>query len=359
MNTSSAFRRTLAYFLLLPGLFFTSLAFGETDQTTAPIGKFFDPDNLEAASKAQDGAKTAREVMNQKKLFDAGKYKNMATDLFSKYQNSKVGLMTTLRKVQEKTSVILTKAQQRVDKWRTTVPKLRAYTRKTLRYADDSYDFAKTFELSDLWDIDRDFSKEMEWRIKNGRRLGLSIWDFLVSRVNQKGFLQGVESILFPDYGAELSKSSLKGFAYDDEPSESEKVPLFVLQESLNVLSTVQQMAEAELSPSEDAPGLSKQAYINHRLRSALFDPASGYTDQVSIRQDILNKQYEIAMRRSFVRDRIAELDLLWGKLAAGRLEAKEKTTKVIADEAGKLSGVRMDPDEWIYSRFGLQDKTP
>jgi hypothetical protein len=337
----------------------TISAHGETDQTTAPLGKFLDPDNLEAINKAQTGAQTTREAMQQKKLYDQGKYKDMAQAAFQKYQNSKVGLMATLRKVQQKTSAVLAKASQRVDKWRTTVPKIRAYARKTLRYADDSYDFAKTFEMSDLWDIDRDFSREMEWRIKHGRRLGLSIWDFLVARIERKDFLKGIEDILFPDYVKELNRHAMKGFNYTDEPSESEKVPLLVLQESLDVLGTVQQMAEAELSPSDEVPGLSRAQFLDHRIREALFDAKSGYTDQVSIRQDILNRQYEIATRRSLVRDRIARLDILWGKLAAGNLEAKERTTKVIADEIGKLSGVRIDPDAWIYSRFGLEDGMP
>jgi hypothetical protein len=344
--------------VILP-LLLLGLANSETDQTTAPVGKFFDPDNLEAVNKAQTGAQTTREAMQAKKLYDAGKYKDMLQNAFQKYQNSKVGLMATLRKVQQKTSAVISKAQQRVDKWRTTVPKLRSYARQTLRFADDSYDFAKTFEMSDLWDIDRDFSRELEWRIQNGRRLGFSIWDYLVARIDRKDFLQGIEGILFPDYTQELNRHALKGFVYEDAPSESDKVPILALQESLDVLASVQQMAEVELSPSEDAPAMSQAQFLDHRLSQALFDPKSGYTDQAAVRQDILNRQYEIATKRSLLRDRSARLDLLWGKLAAQKLEAKERTTKVLADEIGKLSGVKIDPDAWIYSRFGLEDGKP
>lgn len=342
---------------LLALVFVFRFVVAETDQTAAPIGKFFDPDNLESINKAQSGAQSAQEAMRAKKLYDQGKFKDMAQDLFSKYQNSKVGLMTHLSRVQKKIYNVLQKASQRVDKWRTTVPKIRAYAQKTQRYMDDSYDFAKTFELSDLWDIDRNFSKEMEWRLKQGRRLGLSIWDFLLSRIERKGFLEGIENILFPDYTEQLNRSALGGFVYLDDPSESERVPIFVLHESLNVLNTVQEMAEAEITPSEEAPGLTRQQFLDRRLREALFDTKAGYVDQVSLRQDILNRQYEIAVRRSLLKDKSAELDLLWGKLAAGRLENKEATTKIIATEVEKLSGVKLNPEEWIYSRFGLEDK--
>jgi hypothetical protein len=211
--------------------------------------------------------------------------------------------------------------------------------------------------MSDLWDIDRDFSREMEWRIRQGRRLGLSIWDFLVSRIDRKGFLESLEQILFPDYAEQLGRSGLFGFHYDDRPSEAEKVPLLVLHESLDVLATAQQMAESQLSSSEAAPDLSRQAFENHRIREALFDSRSGYTDQVALRQDILNKQYEIAVQRSLVRDKVARLELLWGKLAANKLETKERTTAAMATEIKALSGIELNPEAWILERFGLEDR--
>jgi hypothetical protein len=334
-------------------------AFAETDQTSAPIGEFIDPENLENIGKVQSGAEAARDAKRAKDLAGQGKYKDMAQAQFQKYQNSKVGLMTLIRKIQKKTHAVISKASERVDKWRTTVPKIRSYTRKTLRYADDSYDFATTFEMSDMWDIDRDFSREMEWRLGQGRRLGLSIWDFLVSRINREDFLMGIEGILFPDYVEILNRSALNGFHYVDEPSESEKVPLLVLHESLDVLNAVQQMAESQFSPSEVAPGLSRQQFDNHRIREALFDPRSGYTDQAALLQDIRNKQYEIAVQRSIVRDYTARLEILWGRLAAQKLEDKERATTAIAKEAGVLSGVELDPEAWILERFGLEDRKP
>lgn len=347
-----------AALLVLLGLLGRS-AFAETDQTSAPIGEFIDPENLENIGKVQSGAETARDAKRAKDLAGQGKYKDMVQAQFQKYQNSKVGLITVVRKIQKKTHAVIQKASERVDKWRTTVPKIKSYTRKTLRYADDSYDFARTFEMSDLWDIDRDFSREMEWRLRQGRRLGLSIWDFLVSRINREGFLKGIEAILFPDYVEQLNRSALKGFHYTDEPSGAEKVPIMVLHESLDVLNVVQQMAESQLSPSEVAPGLSRQQFDNHRIREALFDQRSGYTDQAALLQDIRNKQYEIAVQRSIVRDHMARLEILWGRIAAQKLEAKERATAAIAGEAGVLSGIDLNPEAWILERFGLEDRKP
>lgn len=337
--------------------FLARVAFAETDQTTAPLGEFFDPDNAENVNKVQSGAQTAKDAKKGKDLVSQGKYKDLLQEQFLKYQNSKVGLMNLIRKVQQKTHAVISKASEKVDKWRTTVPKIRAYTQKTLRYTDDTYDFAKTFEMSDLWDIDRNFSKEMEYRLRNGRRLGLSIWDFLLSRIDRKGFLEGVEGILFPNYMESLGRSGLFGFNYDDRPSEAEKVPLLVLHESLDVLATAQQMAESQLSPSEIAPDLSRQQFENHRIREALFDARSGYTDQVALRQDILNKQYEITVQRSLVKDKVAQLEILWGKLAAQKLENKERATAAMGKEIKALSGIELDSEAWILERFGLEDK--
>src|SRR6185369_2118806 len=104
-QTITRLRLRVLSLAILP-LLFLALAYGETDQTTAPVGKFFDPDNLEAANKAQTAAQSTREAMQAKKLYDAGKYKDMLQNAFLKYQNSKVGLMATLRKVQQKTSAV-------------------------------------------------------------------------------------------------------------------------------------------------------------------------------------------------------------------------------------------------------------
>ena len=345
-------------------LVWVCLAFGsgiaqEVDQTSAPVGQFFDPDNLENLGKMQSAAQTARDAQKGKELIKKGKYKEVVTDQFSKYQNSKVGLMNIIRNFQKKAYKVITLVSTRVDKWRTTVPKIRSYTQRTLQYVDDSYNFATTFEMSDIWDIDRDFSQELEHRMKRGTRLGTSIWDFLVSRIESRPFLEGLEKILFPDYQGVLHDKSLRGFQYDDEPSKMEKVPIFVINECLNTMGIVKQISEAQLSPHPDAPGVTRQQYDNQRIRQALFNPSSGYTDQLALKQDLLNKQYEIATQRSILKDKIAYLEILWGQVAAQNIERKELQTAAAARELSTLVHLDLDPDTWVFEKFGMSGGRP
>jgi len=331
----------------------------EVDQTSAPLGQFFDPDNLDNINKLQGAASAAKDTKKGVELAKDGKYKDVAVDAFSKYQNSKVGLMNIIQNYQKKASKIINLVSERVDKWRTTVPKIRAYAQKTLQYADDSFNFAKTFEMSDLWDIDRDFSKEMEYRLKKGQILGTSIFDFLMSRVESKPFLEGLERILNPDYQETLSKSALRGFHYDDVPSKMEKVPIFVLNECMNTMGVVKQITEGQYAPAKDAPALTQQQYDNKRIREALFDPGSGYTDQISLRQDILNKQYEIATQRAILKDKIAYLEILWGQVAAQKIEQKELMTAAATREIEHLANLDLNPDTWVFDKFGLAEPKP
>lgn len=331
----------------------------EVDQTSAPVGQFMDPENLENISKIQGAASTAKDAKKGTDLVKEGKYKDMVTDQFSKYQNSKVGLMNIIRNVQKKAHKVITLVSNRVDKWRTTVPKIRSYTQRVVQYADDSYSFAQTFEMNDIWDIDRNFSKELEFRVKRGTRLGTSIWDFLVSRIESKDFLEGLERILFPDYQADLGKSALAGFNYHDDPSKSDKVPIFVLNECLNTMGVVKQISEGQLSPHPDAPALTRQQYDNRRIRQALFSANSGYTDQIALRNDILNKQYEIETQRSILKDKIAYLELLWGQVAAQKIERKELQTAAAARELTTLVHLDLDPDTWVFQKFGIEEGTP
>ena len=349
-------RRIPWLFPLLLSLFGTLPRAQEVDQTTAPIGEFMDPDNLENISKVQGAAATAKDAKRGTDLVKEGKYKDMVTDQFSKYQNSKVGLMNIIRNVQKKAYKVITLVSNRVDKWRTTVPKIRSYTQRTLQYADDSFNFAQTFEMSDIWDIDREFSKEFEYRVKRGTRLGTSIWDFLLSRIDNRDFLAGLEQILFPDYQAEIGKSALAGFHYDDNPSKMEKVPIFVINECLNTMGVVKQISESQLSPHPDAPALTRQQYDNRRIRQALTSAASGHTDQIALRNDILNKQYETATQRAILKDKLAYLEILWGQVAAQKIERKELQTAAAARELSTLVHLELNPDTWTFEKFGLEE---
>ncbi|MDQ3003696.1 MAG: hypothetical protein M3Y08_20860 [Fibrobacterota bacterium] len=331
----------------------------EVDQTSAPLGQFFDPENLDNINTLQSGASAAKDTKKGADRIKSGKYKDAATDAFSKYQNSKVGLMNIIRNYQKKAYKIINLVSARVDKWRTTVPKIRSYTQRTIQYADDSFNFAKTFEMSDLWDIDRNFSKEMEYRAKKGQVLGTSIYDFLVTRVESKPFLEGLENILFPDYTVKINKSALRGFHYTDAPSKMEKVPIFIINECLNTMGIVKAITESQLSPSPEAPALSKQQYDNKRIRDILFSPATGYTDQIALKQDIMNKQYEIATQRAILKDKIAYLELLWGQIAAQKIEQKELMTAASTREIAQLARLDLDPDTWVLEKFGLPEPTP
>ena len=84
--------------LVLMG-FMARAAFADADQTTAPLGEFFDPDNAESINNVQSGGLAAKDAKKGKDLVSQGKYKDLLQEQFLKYQNSKVGLMNLIRKI--------------------------------------------------------------------------------------------------------------------------------------------------------------------------------------------------------------------------------------------------------------------
>ncbi len=346
---------------LLTVLFFlTSIIHSQTeehDEQSAPVGQFLDPDNVEQASKFADGYTTAKTGKDTYGNLKNGKYKTIATDLFSKYQNSKAGLFFQIKKYQGKIHKIIAKVSQRVDRWRTTVPRLRAYRERVVNFADDSYSFSRTIEARDLWDIDRNFSKEMEGRLRQGRALGTNIWDYLLNRISGPSYMMGLQNIFFPDFEAELNKSSINGFYYTNEHSSSEKIPIFVMNECFSVMGVVKDISEDQLSGLADGPAAMKQSQDNKALREALMSDQSSYTDQLQVRQDILNKLYEVNNKRSILRDRMAYLDLLWGRIAQQNVEARQSSTNSLAKEISAITKLELDPDNYVLSRYGLKEK--
>jgi hypothetical protein len=345
---------------MLLGFFFAFAHAQENDnKQSAPVGKFFDPENLEQINKVEEGysaAKTSKDAYGTLKNQD---YKSFATSTFSKYQNSKAGLFYQVGKFQKKMHSIISKVSARVDRWRTTVPRLRAYKERIVHFADDSYTFSRTFEVSDLWDLDRDFSREMEERIKQGRTLGTSIWDYLARRVESQSFAQTLQDIFFPDYEASLNKSSIGGFYYNITHSKSEKVPIFVMNEAFGVMGVVKSISEEEFAGFQDGIGQAKQNREMQQLKEALTDNASSYTDQLQVRQDLLNKLYEVNTKRSMLKDRSAYLDLLWGRLAQQDVEARIGPTAAIAREISALTRLELDPDNYVLRRYGLENPNP
>jgi hypothetical protein len=329
------------------------------DKQSAPLGKFLDPDNVEQVNKVADGyttTKTSKDVYGNIKNKN---YKAMLTNTFSKYQNSKAGLFLHIKKFQTKVHAIISKVSQRVDRWRTTVPRLRGYKESITNFADDSYTFSRSFEMKDLWDIDRNFSREMEWRVKHGHTLGTSIWDFLLSRISTPSFLQTVQDIFFPDFNVTLNRSALDGFAYTNSHSSSEKMPIFCLNEAFGVMATVKEMSEEQFSGLDKGNGAMQQSNDNQKLQQALSDDGSSYTDQLQVRQDILNKLYEVNTKRSILKDRSAYLDLLWGRLAQQDVEARQAPTAAIAREISAITKLELNPDNYVLQRYGIEDKKP
>jgi hypothetical protein len=81
-----------------------------------------------------------------------------------RYKNSKggMGFFNFIRTTQGFLLDILNTASDRIDMWRTTLPTLRAWGDSMARLVDNTRQVYTSFRWSDLWDIDREWSRQME-----------------------------------------------------------------------------------------------------------------------------------------------------------------------------------------------------
>lgn len=223
------------------------------DQASAKNGVLIDGDHLDQLNTALDAYDKKQQAEG---AFEAGKkLDSMKRISFSpstvldesekkliKFRNSKSGLIYTLTNTLNKISGVVQKIAKRVDRWRTTLPKLQAYGKAVDNFYESSGEFLSSFELSDLYDLDRKWSREMESRVTMGKWFGVRLMDWLINRkdgVNQW-------DALLAAYHVEGSKNGAKyrevlgphELLLKDVP-KTRQVPSRVLMASMEAMNTI------------------------------------------------------------------------------------------------------------------------
>jgi hypothetical protein len=146
----------------------------DTTQASAGIGAVLtNPDNVDKLDKITNGISTAivigSEIKNNPEGLKEMFSKEGAQDAFKemiavKYKNSKGGggFFNFIRNTQDILMSILNTAGDRIDMWRTTLPNLHAWKKSTIKMWDNTKKVYREFKWSDLWDIDRKWSRKME-----------------------------------------------------------------------------------------------------------------------------------------------------------------------------------------------------
>lgn len=321
--------------------------YGErTDQASAREGELIDGQHLDQLNTALDlydkksqveGAKKTGEDFKRMKQISASGALDEAEKKMISWRNSKSGLITTLTTTLNKISGVITKIGKRVDRWRTTLPKLQAYGKAVDNFYENSGNFLGSFELSDLYDLDRKWSKELETRVTLGKWFGISILDWLLNRKN------GVDkwAALLDAYHVEGSKGgaefrSVLGaheLMLKDLP-KSRQYPSRVLLSSMEAMNTIEVIQGNETKCVQmDAEGNCLKTVRDQHTEAMYGEftrPNLTLADLNKLDERIQRRRLEIARYRQLLQESKARLVDEYASM-----QAMAVADKAMAQEAG------------------------
>jgi len=173
-------KTTVSFLLLLSALAFGGGRVSDTTHSSAKIGDILtNPDNIDKLDGIISGVATGIAIgkhINENGGFRAtwGELKSSTPEsrkekveqykegLGVKYKNSKSYFFTFVNKTRDFLLDVLNTASDRIDMWRTTLPNIKAWGASTRRLVDNTRKVYSSFKWKDLWDIDREWSRQME-----------------------------------------------------------------------------------------------------------------------------------------------------------------------------------------------------
>jgi len=295
------------------------------DKTSGRVNDIIN--SVETAFKAVDAYNT---VVNAKKTFDElKKFKNLKDwenfgasqlkGLVSQYKSCKWSLFTWVSNVSTKMAEILEKCNDRVNMWRTTEPMLISYYKSMGKLSNNTLEIFKDFELSDVVDIDRKWSRKMEKTLAEDGEFGYSFFAFAAQHF-PSDYYQTKYSTLFMPYAVQkdLSRTTEGMQAYiemKDNVCIFNQLPFQTLTYSSDALLEIREIANKAHAASNADPSVSEEEHSMEMIQTGLTTGNVTYNDVMDVNALIQAKRAEISIERTQLQQIFSELQTRYSRL--------------------------------------------
>jgi len=298
----------------------------DEDQVSGKFGTLMDGiETVEKAVKIKNAASTGVKIIAEGKkvlkegvgsLKDRFSLKNLKGKLLV-YKNEKVDFLATFNKAANRLDSVMVKVNDRVNMWRTTLPRLRGYKDAIGRLAERTTAHFKDFKWKDLIDIERTWDRETQLICQDWKGLGVSIYNYSRKLGKDGGETTGDLSwleVLFKrnksdqfrskdEIQAELSVDiELEVLGNRDVQNQPHYfIPQIILAQSTNAMQKVNDIAKeysiasGENSTNEDELFSSVEKEIN--------DADKMITDERELQAKIESIKMDIEMQRASIRE--------------------------------------------------------
>jgi hypothetical protein len=337
----------------------------DEDKTSGRVNDIIN--SVETATKAIDAyntAKTVKNTANQLKQFknlkDVKEFtKGKLLGAITQYKSCKWAFFKHISDMSNKMADVMAKCNDRVNMWRTTEPTLISYYKSMGRLSNNTVQVFKDFELSDMVDIDRKWSRKMEKQIKNDANLAYSFFAFASSQYGSDYYKNKYSGLFMPmSIKKDLTNDQERLDAYleiKDNVHEFNQIPFQTLALASDALINIRQIADQAHGASFEDPSVSNEEHSMELIENALKAENATYNDIVDNGVLISDKRAEISIQRTQLNQIFSELQTRYSRLLMRRREKMALEYEDIDNTLNKLvnGGKFQTIDQARIARFG------
>jgi len=236
------------------------------------------------------------------------------------YKNEKIDFIVTFNKASERLDSVITRVNDRVNMWRTTLPRLRAYKESIARMTDRSTSHLKDLSWKDITDIERTWDREAEVIVEDWKGLGQSIYNYSQSfgddgLYNNRSSISRIAKLFSRERNniAYKSKEELVAESMVDIELEvlanrkDENIPHYMTPQVILAQTIAAMQKTTEIAMEYGAPNKDKNGTIEDDLFKTIgkevLDNSKMITDERELQAKIENIRLDIQAQRSSLQE--------------------------------------------------------
>jgi hypothetical protein len=337
----------------------------DEDKTSGRVNDLIS--SVETALKAADIIATAQTV---KKTWDkVSKFKNLKdwkdfgskqlTGLVTQYKSTKWSLFSWLDNVSSKMADIMAKGNDRVNMWRTTEPMLISYYNAMGKLSNNTVQVFRDFELSDLIDIDRKWSRKMEGQVMKDEQLIYSFLSFASSHFDDNYYNRKFTYMFMSDaMKKELTKTQTDMEAYLEIMNNVHpfnQIPYQTMNFSSDAMLKIREVSAQAHAGSTDDPTTSNEQEAIDKAEYSLNNQSSTYNDIMDNKAFLEAQRAKVAIQRIQLQQIFEELQTRYTRLLLRNRERMAIQYEAIDNTINRLGngGTFENLDTARVRRFG------
>lgn len=309
---------------------------------------------------AQTVKKTWKQVSQLKNLKDWKDFgSKQLTGLVTQYKSTKWSLFSWLNNVSTKMADIMAKCNDRVNMWRTTEPMLVSYYNAMGKLSNNTVQVFRDFELSDLIDIDRTWSKRMEGQVMKDEQLVFSFMSFASSHFDDNYYNKKFTYMFMSDaMKSELTKTQADMEAYlaiMNNVHPFNQIPYQTMTFASDAMLKIREISSQAHGSSTDDPTTSSEQEAINKAEYSLNNQSSTYNDIMDNKAFIEAQRAKVEIQRIQVQQIFEELQTRYTRLMLRNRERMAIQYEAVDNTINKLGngGTFENLDSARVRRFG------